>query len=82
MQNSTPPVKAETRRSIKQQTNVLCKKLVSSVTYLIAQCPGHTNFRFKSASANCCLASEPNALPTVQCCHIALRTVVAERGVA
>ena len=30
-----------------------------------------------SAYANSRLASEPNALPTVQCCHIALRTVVA-----
>jgi len=30
-----------------------------------------------SASANCRLASERNTLPTVQCCHIALRTAVA-----
>ena len=36
MQNSTPTVKAETCCSINQQTKVLCKKLVFSVTYLIA----------------------------------------------
>jgi len=36
MQNSTPPVKTETCCSINQQTKVLCKKLVFSVTYLIA----------------------------------------------
>ena len=29
-----------------------------------------------SANANCRQASEPNALPNVQCCHIALPTVV------
>jgi len=36
MQNSAPPVKAEICCSINQQTKVLCKKLVFSVTYLIA----------------------------------------------
>jgi hypothetical protein len=59
MQNSTLTVKAKTRRSINQQIQVLCKKLVFSFTYLIAQCPGHTNCRFMSASAKCCLATEP-----------------------
>lgn len=77
MQNSTLTVKAKTRRSINQQIQVLCKKLVFSFTYLIAQCPGHTNCRFMSASAKCCLATEPYALRTVQGCHTALRTVVA-----
>ena len=47
-----------------------------SVTYPIAQCPGHTTCRFMSASANCRLATEPYVLRTVQCCHIALRTGV------
>jgi len=31
---------------------------------------------------NCCLASETNALRTVQCCHIALRTVVVVQHLA
>jgi hypothetical protein len=76
MQNSTPTVKAETC-SINEQTKVLCRKLVFSFTYLIAQSPGHTTCPFKSANAKCSLASEPYALRTVQCCHIALRTAVA-----
>ena len=76
MQNSTPSVKDETCCSINQQTKVLRKKLVFSVTYLIAQGPGHTTCRFMFASANCRLAIKPNALPNVQCCHIALRAAV------
>jgi len=71
MQNPTPTVKAETCRSINPQTQVLCKKLVFTFTYLIAaQCPRHTTCRFMSASAKCCLATEPYALRTVQCCHM------------
>jgi hypothetical protein len=70
MQNSKSTVKAETCRSINQQINMLYKKLVFSFTYLIAQCPRHTTCQFMSASAKFCLASEPYALRTVQCCHV------------
>jgi hypothetical protein len=80
MQNATPTVKAETFRSINPQIKVLCTKLVFSFTYLIAQCPGHTTCRFTSASAKYRLASEPYALRMVQCCHIALSTVVVQHS--
>jgi hypothetical protein len=68
MKNSTPTVKAETCRSINQQTKVLCKQLVFSFTYLIAaQCPGHTACRFMSASAKCCLSTELCSAVTLHC---------------
>ena len=70
MQNSTPSVKAETRCSIYQQTKVLCKKLVLSVTYLIAVSRPHYLPVYVRV---CKLLSGKRTERT----HIALRTVVA-----
>ena len=76
MQNSTPTVKAKTCRSINQQTKVLCQKMAFYIAdSAVSRQP---TLRFMSASAKCRLASEPHALPTVQCCHTALRNVVAD----
>jgi len=76
MQNSTPTVKAKTCRSTNQQTKVLCQKMAFYIAdSAVSRQP---TLRFMSASAKCRLASEPHALPTVQCCHTALRNVVAD----
>ena len=68
MQNSTPPVKAETCRSINQQTksvmqNVGFQRYISDST---VSRPHYLPHSFVTASAYSCLASELNALRTVR----------------
>ena len=64
-----------TKKSVVQKVGVPCYISDSTVSR-----PHYLPHSFMSASANCCLASEPNALPTVRCCHIALRTVTVQHS--